>query len=79
MIPSCEELAKNLAAYEEGAASRLQRWMIRLHLVTCHSCQQYVAQMRRLRDLMSRMKGADASDDSFGAILRAFREQRVGR
>jgi anti-sigma factor RsiW len=79
MIPSCEELAKNLASYEEGTASPVRRWLMRLHLTTCHSCQRYVAQMKRLRDLMSTMKSEDASDErSLQSILRAFREQRFG-
>jgi anti-sigma factor RsiW len=56
----CAELAELRSAYVDGALSLADREKLQAHLVGCPVCRDEVADLRAVRDLLSRARAADA-------------------
>lgn len=48
----CSDVAERATTYLEGDMSRLARWSMRLHLMMCRHCRQFMHQMERTRALL---------------------------
>ena len=61
----CTELAESRSAYVDGALDDTGREKLLVHLVDCAECRQDVADLRAVRDLLSRARSqpAPAADD----------------
>ncbi len=47
-MPSCKEVARLIASEELADAGWLRRTLVRLHLLKCHKCRGYAAQLRAI-------------------------------
>ena len=56
----CAELAELRSAYVDGALSNADRERLLAHLVGCPECRQDVADLRAVRELLSRARAEDA-------------------
>ena len=56
----CAELAELRSAYVDGALSNADREKLLAHLVGCVVCRDEVAELRAVRDLLSRARAEDA-------------------
>ena len=56
----CAELAELRSAYVDGALSNADREKLLAHLVGCAACRDEIAELRAVRDLLSRARDQDA-------------------
>lgn len=55
---SCKEVARQIASEEFAEARGWQRFQVRLHLLMCHHCRRYAAQLRAIGRAAQSLWGA---------------------
>lgn len=43
---NCRHATEKASALLDGELTRAERWSLRLHLMICHNCRRYLAQLR---------------------------------
>jgi hypothetical protein len=65
VMMTCKEVNQFLADYLDGELSRRQRWSLRLHLLLCRHCRQYLASYATTVRI-ARALGAEADETALG-------------
>lgn len=64
----CHEVTHLVASDEIAEAGLLRRLELRLHLLMCRHCRNYVQQLRRIRDAARRLWAEDADPEAAAAL-----------
>jgi hypothetical protein len=70
---SCKEVTRKIGSEEFAEASWWQRFQVRLHLLMCHHCRRYAAQLRAIGRVARSLWGA-RSDDKDPLALKRLEE-----
>ena len=72
----CAELVELVTDFLEDALSDEDRTRVELHLVTCHGCDAYLAQVRRTLEAVRTTRDDPPDPAAVDALLDAFRDWR---
>lgn len=61
---SCKEVTRKIASDEFAEAGWKERLAIRLHLLGCHHCRRYAAQLRAIGAAARNLLGSRSQDPS---------------
>jgi len=82
VIFTCRDLAQRLTEVEEGPAHSVERASLRFHLSICARCRRYVAELGRLKELLTGLGQEPETAVPTGAsvthALASFRAWRAG-
>ena len=61
---NCKEVTRKVASDYFSAASRWERFMMRLHLLMCRHCRRYELQLRNIRRAARSFRDQPADEDT---------------
>lgn len=73
---TCAELIKLVTDYVEGALPAEERRRFEEHLAICPPCRGYLAQMRRTKELLGRLREEDMPPAVQDDLVQVFRDWR---
>ena len=76
---ACKELVELVTDYLEGTLGAEQRVRFEAHIVLCHGCTVYLAQMRETIRLTGSLSEHDLTPEAEKELLRIFRDWKNQR
>ncbi len=77
---SCKEVTRKIASDEFAEAGWNERLAVRFHLLLCHSCRGYAAQLRAIGAAARNLLGSRSQDPSaLERLERQILERSLGR
>ncbi len=77
---SCKEVTRKIASDEFAEAGWNERLAVRLHLLACHHCRGYAAQLRSIGAAARNLLGSRSQDPSaLERLERQILERSLGR
>lgn len=73
---NCREITERTSDYLDAALPWPVRLQVRMHLLMCRFCREYVRQMQLLRETLRRLPGAEPPATIDDDLLTAFRAER---
>ncbi len=76
---SCREITELASDYLEGELPLGKRLFIRVHLWMCTHCQTYLAQLRKVIELLRRVPKEPPKEELLEILLPEFRRKHRGQ
>ena len=73
---NCKEIAERASDFLDGTLPWHARLEVRLHLMMCRFCREYVRQMTLVVRTLERLPGREPSTQTHEALLALFRAER---
>lgn len=70
---NCRQATEQASALLDGELTRAARWSLRLHLMICHNCRRYLAQLRLTVRAVRRL--ADSPEMAIGVDVNAIADR----
>jgi len=74
---NCNELVELVTDYFEERLPATERERFEAHLVTCHGCQNYLAQMQQTMRLTGKLSEESFTPEAQHELLRVFRDWKA--
>ena len=73
----CDEASRLLSKSQDVPLSRVERWAVYLHLVSCRICRKYKRQLKLMRDLMANLADPQSYEAPSPPLLNEKQRQRL--